>query len=136
MTESRSASCSSGSSSRSAWSSPSWPPRPPCSSAAGPAGRSGASRARRRTPVKIEVLARQTLGRGSSIAIVRAGERALVLGVTDQRVTLLAETTADELDRSKTGTTDGVARSTTSRSSVRHGRTSLEQLRERTVRRS
>ena len=58
--------------------------------AAGGRGRAG-------RPVRIEVLARQSLGRRSSVALVRAGDRGLVLGVTDQRVTLLAETAADEL---------------------------------------
>ena len=39
----------------------------------------------------LAVLARQPLTRGASVAVVRVGERALVLGVTDQNVTLLAE---------------------------------------------
>ena len=39
----------------------------------------------------LSVLARQPLTRGASVAVVRVGERALVLGVTDQNVTLLAE---------------------------------------------
>jgi flagellar protein FliO/FliZ len=37
------------------------------------------------------VLARQPLTRGASVAVVRVGGRAFVLGVTDQNVTLLAE---------------------------------------------
>jgi flagellar protein FliO/FliZ len=37
------------------------------------------------------VLARQALTRGASVAVVRVGEKAYVLGVTDQNVTLLAE---------------------------------------------
>lgn len=57
----------------------------------------GGVRGRTGRPVRIEVLARQSLGRRSSVALVRAGERGLLLGVTDQHVTLLAETTADEL---------------------------------------
>src|SRR4051812_35501965 len=40
---------------------------------------------------KIEVLARQSFGKNSSVAVVMAGGRALVLGVTDQSVTVLAE---------------------------------------------
>ena len=63
--------------------------------AAGGFAAGGRQRAGR--PVRIEVLARQSLGRRSSIALVRAGGRGLVLGVTDQHVTLLAETSADEL---------------------------------------
>jgi flagellar protein FliO/FliZ len=38
------------------------------------------------------VLARQPLTRGASVAVVRVGRQAFVLGVTDQTVTLLAET--------------------------------------------
>lgn len=47
--------------------------------------------------VRIEVVARQQLGRRSSVAVVRAGQRNLVLGITDQHVTLLADADADEL---------------------------------------
>ncbi|HEX4901211.1 MAG TPA: flagellar biosynthetic protein FliO [Acidimicrobiales bacterium] len=99
--------------------------------AAGGRGRPG-------RPVRIEVLARQTLGRRSSIALVRAGGRGLVLGITEQHVTLLAETSADELVLPDTtpeppGTAapigDPVVAGPTWRSLT-------ETLRERTVRRS
>ena len=40
----------------------------------------------------LSVLSRQQLSRGASVAVIRVGEQALVVGVTDQRVTLLAET--------------------------------------------
>src|SRR3954464_15622774 len=40
---------------------------------------------------KIEVLARQQFGKGSSVAVVLAGGKTLVLGVTEQMVTVLAE---------------------------------------------
>jgi flagellar protein FliO/FliZ len=40
----------------------------------------------------LAVLARQPLTRGASVAVVRVGKQAYVLGVTDQTVTLLAET--------------------------------------------
>ena len=46
------------------------------------AGRGGAT---------VRVLARQPLTRGSSVAVVRVGDRALVLGVTDAGVSLLAD---------------------------------------------
>ena len=39
----------------------------------------------------LAVLARQSLSRNASVAVVRVGERAYVLGVTDQNVSLLAE---------------------------------------------
>ena len=45
----------------------------------------------RRRPVPIEVVGRQGLGRSASVAIVRAGGRALVLGITDNAVNVLAE---------------------------------------------
>jgi flagellar protein FliO/FliZ len=42
-------------------------------------------------------LARQSLSRTSSVAVVQVGERALVLGVTEQHVTLLTEADAAAL---------------------------------------
>jgi flagellar protein FliO/FliZ len=39
----------------------------------------------------LDVLARQQLSRGSSVAVVRVADRALVLGVTDSGVSLLAD---------------------------------------------
>ena len=41
----------------------------------------------------LSVLNRQQLSRGSSVAVVQVADRALVLGVTDQQVSLLGETT-------------------------------------------
>ena len=43
----------------------------------------------------LDVLARQQLSRGSSVAVVRVADRALVLGVTDSGVSLLADADAD-----------------------------------------
>jgi len=42
-------------------------------------------------PGRIEVIARQSLTRTASVQVVRVGDHALVLGVTEQSVTLLAE---------------------------------------------
>ena len=39
-----------------------------------------------------EVLSRQALSRAASVVVVRVGEKALVLGVTEQQVNLIAET--------------------------------------------
>lgn len=50
-----------------------------------------------RKGLPVEVLARHTLGRRASVAIVRAGGRGLVLGITDHTVTLLAEADPDVL---------------------------------------
>jgi flagellar protein FliO/FliZ len=46
----------------------------------------------------LSVMARQPLTRGASVAVVRVGERAYVLGVTDQNVSLLAETEPDAIE--------------------------------------
>lgn len=40
---------------------------------------------------QLEVVARTTLGRTASVQVVRVGERAILLGVTDQHVTYLSE---------------------------------------------
>ena len=53
----------------------------------------------RRRPVPIEVVGRQGLGRSASVAIVRAGGRALVLGITDNAVIVLADADLDVLDQ-------------------------------------
>lgn len=50
------------------------------------------SQRRSRAGVDVDVLARQPLAQKSSLAVVRLGDRALVLGVTEQRIELLHET--------------------------------------------
>jgi flagellar protein FliO/FliZ len=47
--------------------------------------------------VDVDVLARQPLAQKSSLAVVRLGERALVLGVTESRVELLHETALSDV---------------------------------------
>jgi len=49
-------------------------------------------RGRRLVPGMTEVVSRQALSRAASVVVVRVGERALVLGVTEQQVSLLTET--------------------------------------------
>jgi flagellar biogenesis protein FliO len=46
---------------------------------------------RRRAPAPVEVLSRHGLSRGSSLAVVRAGGRLLLVGVTESAVTVLRE---------------------------------------------
>ena len=65
--------------------------------AAGLLQRGGVGPRRRRGPADIEVLLRQPVGRRATISVVRAGNRALVLGVTDHTITLLAEDDPDVL---------------------------------------
>jgi flagellar protein FliO/FliZ len=47
--------------------------------------------ARNGRPVPIQILARQSLSKNSSVAVVQAGGKALIVGVTDAQVTLLAQ---------------------------------------------
>jgi flagellar protein FliO/FliZ len=53
------------------------------------------ARARSRGGWEIDILARKGLGRTAQLAVVRAGGRTLVLGVTEQHVTTLAEADPD-----------------------------------------
>ena len=46
----------------------------------------------RRGSGNLSVLNRQSLSRGSSVAVVQVADRALILGVTDTQVSLLGET--------------------------------------------
>ncbi|HWJ81111.1 MAG TPA: flagellar biosynthetic protein FliO [Nocardioides sp.] len=50
-----------------------------------------------RTGATIQVVSRQSLSRSSGIAVVTVGTRVLVLGTTEQQVTLLAEVEPDEV---------------------------------------
>jgi flagellar protein FliO/FliZ len=100
---------------------------------AGPAGRRGM----RRRAVPIEVIARHGLSRTSSLVVIQLGERALVLGVTEHQVTLLTEidpaelAAPPELDSTFVGPAGpGIGPGTLP------WKVALEQLRERTVRRS
>ncbi|GAA1540909.1 flagellar biosynthetic protein FliO [Nocardioides humi] len=45
----------------------------------------------------VQVVHRQPLGRGQAVAVVSVGTRVLVLGTTEQQVTLLAEVEPDEI---------------------------------------
>jgi flagellar protein FliO/FliZ len=45
----------------------------------------------------IQVVQRQALGRGQGVAVVSVGTRVLVLGTTEQQITLLAEVEPDEI---------------------------------------
>jgi len=47
----------------------------------------------------LSVLHRQQLGRGSAVAVIQVADKALVVGVTDQHVSLLAETELAAFER-------------------------------------
>jgi len=98
-----------------------------------PAGKRGLRRSR----PALEVIARHGLSRGSSVAVVRLGDRALVLGVTEHNVSLLTEVDPAELD-APADADDALAGPPGP--GIGAGslpwKVALEQLRERTVRRS
>lgn len=95
------------------------------------AGRVMQGRARvggRKTGANIEVLGRHTVGRNASVTIVKAAGKALVLGVTEKSVTVLAE-----LDPAELTVEDEPAPTTTP--AGLNWQSFLQSLRERTVRR-
>lgn len=81
---------------------------------------------------ELELLARRPLGRNASIAVVRVGDRSLVVGVTDHQVTKLGdvEITDIDLDEDNTWTVSSGAGG-----SGTPWKTMLEQMRNRTARR-
>jgi len=84
--------------------------------------------------VHIDVLARRTLGRNASIAVVRAGEQALIIGITDQQVTKLGDADLSTIDLSDAeGQWTAAPQGPDGPSPT--WKTMLEQLRDRTVRR-
>lgn len=107
------------------------------SGVAGTAG-SGRRGARRKAPV--EVIARHGLSRGASVTVVRLGGRALVLGVTEHQVSLLTEMDPAELDAPPEAIDGGSSTAGPAGPGIGAGalpwKVALEQLRERTVRRS
>jgi flagellar protein FliO/FliZ len=100
------------------------------------AGRRGG----RRRPVPVEVLARHGLSRGAFVTVVRLGGRTLVLGVTEHQVSLLTEVDPAELDAASLS--DGADETAAEPAGPGIGagvlpwKVALDQLRERTVRRS
>ena len=92
----------------------------------------------------IEVVARQRMGRASSVSVVRIADRVLVVGSTEEQVTLLAEVDGDVVEEAiaerrvaaaqpaLTGGPGALAGSVFDRNGWT---TFVSQLRERTVRR-
>ncbi len=60
-------------------------------------GQGGLSRGFKPRNAPVEVVARHSVGRRASVTLVRTGGRGLILGVTDQTVTVLAEIDPDAL---------------------------------------
>lgn len=87
----------------------------------------------RKQPAAIEVLGRHPLSRSSSIAVVRAGGRHLVLGVTDNSVRVLAEADPAALEEPEAERTQPRGGNP---SPLQPRKSLLDVLREWTVRRS
>ena len=90
----------------------------------------------RRRTAPVEVLSRTSLGRSTSVALVRTGRRALVLGVTENSVTLLLDSTPADFDLD-TPEAPGTVQPVGALASAPSAWTAaLEALRDRTARRS
>jgi flagellar protein FliO/FliZ len=84
---------------------------------------------------QVEVLARKPLGRNASVAVVRAGSRAMVIGVTESNVTLLGDADLDELEAEELEA-QGTGLPRAFNGANPPWKTMLESLRDRTVRRT
>jgi flagellar biosynthetic protein FliO len=92
--------------------------------------------------VQVELLARRSMGRNSSIVVVRVGDQSMLVGVTDHQINKLADVEIDEIDLESANWTATPAlpapASATSPSDGQHPsawKTMLDQMRTRTTRR-
>ena len=92
----------------------------------------------KKASARVEIVARQGIGRNTSVVVVKAAERALVLGVTETSISLLVDADVDVLDLPEEENVDapGMTRSAGPLARPSAWKDTLEQLRERTVRRS
>jgi flagellar protein FliO/FliZ len=58
----------------------------------------GSGGQKRRPGVQVDIVARRTLSRNASIAVVRAGNQHMVVGVTDHMITKLSDADMTELE--------------------------------------
>lgn len=93
-----------------------------------------APRRTRTATVDIELLARKSLGKNAAIAIVRAGEQAMVVGITDHQITKLADTELEEIELDDADAS-WTAPEGTPAGPVSPWKTMLDQMRERSTRR-
>jgi flagellar biogenesis protein FliO len=82
--------------------------------------------------VQVEMLARKSLGRNSSIAVVRVGGRSMVVGITDHYVNKLDDADVDEIDLDEAGATWTVPQGSSGPAPT--WKAMLEQMRNRTTR--
>jgi flagellar biosynthetic protein FliO len=107
-------------------------------------GYGGFGGVRRGPGVQVELLARRSMGRNSSIVVVRVGDRSMLVGVTDHQINKLDDVDISEIDLESanwTATPALPAPASASSSSAHNGehpsawKTMLEQMRARTTRR-
>ena len=96
----------------------------------GIAGTGGGSR-KTAAGLEVELVTRKPLGRNASIAVVRVGERSMLVGVTEQQVTNLGDVEFEEIELYEDNTWT-VSSGATSPASA--WKTMLEQMRNRTAR--
>ena len=90
----------------------------------------------RGTVPQLEVVARQGLGRTTSVTIVRAGDQDMILGVTETSVTLLAARPVEQPEEPIGPEAPGTVPRGSHEGSTSAWMAALDNLRERTVRRS
>jgi flagellar biosynthetic protein FliO len=98
-------------------------------------GFSGANPRRGPRGPQVDLVARRALGRNAAIAVVRVGDRSMVVGITDHQVTNLGDVEllpGDEIDVNE-GNTWTVSSGATGSTSA--WKTMLEQMRNHTARR-
>ena len=98
-------------------------------------GFSGANPRRGPRGPQVDLIARRALGRNAAIAVVRVGERSMVVGITDHQVRNLGDVEllpGDDIDLNE-GNTWTVSSGATGSTSA--WKTMLEQMRNRTARR-
>ena len=83
---------------------------------------------------EVELVARRPLGRNASIAVVRVGDRSLVVGVTDHQVTNLGDVQFTDIDLDE-DTIWTVPSGANGNSPATAWKTMLDQMRNRTARR-
>lgn len=113
-------------------------------------GASGGGRnGKARSAAMLDIVARKPLGRNAQLAVVRAGDKTLVIGITEHQITMLSETDSAWLDEPSDGNLfDADQGSEHSMETQRTGflaaaqrgtfptwKTMLEDVRDRTVRR-
>jgi flagellar protein FliO/FliZ len=90
--------------------------------------------ARRGSGAEIELIARRSMGRNASIAVIKVGDRTMVVGVTDHQITKLDDTELAVIDLTEeAGSTWTAPAGPASLGTA--WKTMLEQMRTRTARR-